>query len=89
MEVSNVICKTNYLNSQHLTLEIDVTALVNFNTEDGPQYMQTRFDYVPTEWPDDSLITPHSGEPQARLVEWLEALCPNIEDWSAVNEGDI
>jgi len=89
MEVSNVTCRTWYQTSRNLTLEVETTAIVDFNDGEGPKHMWCNFDYVPTEWPEDSLITSHEGDPQTRLVEWLEALCPNIEDWSAVDEGDI
>ena len=86
MEVSNVNCRAYYQTSRNLTLEVETTATVDFNDGEGAKPMYCNFDYVPTEWPDDAVITDHEGKPQSTLIKWLECLCSEASDWQALDD---
>ena len=89
MELSEVICKTYYQTSKKITLEVDTTATVDFNDGHPPIRVYCNFDYVPTEWVDDPLITDHEGEPQPTLLKWLKVYCPLPEDWEPVTTSEF
>jgi len=89
MEVSEVICKTNYLTDENVTLEVETTAIVDFNDGHPPVRAYCNFDYVPTEWVDDPLITNHEGVPQPLLVKWLKVYRPFPEDWQPVDTSEV
>jgi len=89
MEVSDVTCRTYYQTSRKLTLEVETTATVDFNDGEGPKPMYCNFDYVPTEWPDDAVITDHEGNPQPVLLQWLEVHCSTLEDWTEIDPSEV
>ena len=51
--------------------------------------MYCNFDYVPTEWPDDAVITDHEGDPQPVLLQWLNAHCSTTEDWTEIDPSEV
>ena len=89
MEVSNVNCHAYYQTSRNLTLEVETTATGEFNDGDGTKPMYCNFDYVPTEWPDDAVITDHEGEPQPVLLQWLDVHCSTTEDWTEIDPSEV
>lgn len=88
MELSNIECKTYYLDSKNLTLQVETTADIDFDDGLGPERMQSTFDYVPTEWPEDEIIIDHSGQPQEVLITWLKVYFPNRTDWETADDDE-
>tara|TARA_Y100001963_G_scaffold154450_1_gene243248 strand:+ start:166 stop:441 length:276 start_codon:yes stop_codon:yes gene_type:complete len=81
MEVLNVIdCKVTKLPNDPLTIQIDLIAVVDL-LNDVPELLETSFQYVPSEWPEDQPIKEHIGKPSKTLLEWLETLCSSPDDW--------
>lgn len=89
MEVTNVNCHAYYQTSRNLTLEVETRATVDFNDGEGPKPMYCNFDYVPTEWPDDAVITSHEGDPQPVLLQWLNVHYSNAEDWTEIDPSEV
>lgn len=81
MEVLNVIeCKVTKVPDDPLTVQIDLIAVVDL-LNDIPELLETSFQYVPSEWPEDQPIREHIGKPSKTLLQWLEALCNSPDDW--------
>ena len=89
MEVTNVTCRAWYLSGSNITLNVYTTATVDFNDGEGPKPMYCNFDYVPTEWPDDALVTDHEGDPQPVLLQWLNIHCSTTEDWTEIDPSEV
>ena len=81
MEVLDVIeCQVKNLPDDPLTVQIDLIAVVDL-LNDVPELLETSFQYVPSEWPEDQPIRKHIGKPSKTLLQWLEALCSSPNDW--------
>jgi len=87
MEVIQIYdCRVSKDPKDPLDKIVEVAAIIDFNHGDGPETVCTEFNYCPDEWGKDEHVTPHSGEPQKALIDWLKALRENREDWQPLTE---
>ena len=81
--------------SKVTSIDVYVTAVIDFNNE-HPELVETSFEYVPSEFPDDEPIQDYTdlsgplSEGQLKvLTQWLKAIRNNQNDWYPTDDINL
>ena len=95
MEIIQVLKVETLPLADEISVDVYVTALIDFDNE-HPELVETSFEYVPSEFPDDEIIQDYtdSSEPLSEgqlkvLTQWLEAIRNQQNDWFPTDDINL
>jgi hypothetical protein len=95
MEIIQVLKVETLPLADEISVDVYVTALIDFDNE-HPELVETSFEYVPSEWPQDEPIRDYTdssmplSEGQLKvLTQWIEALRSDQNDWDSTDDINL
>ena len=94
MEIIQILKVETLPLADEISVDVYVTALIDFGND--PELVETSFEYVPSEWPQDEPIKNHTdtnkplSEGQLKvLTQWIEALRSDQNDWYSTDDINL
>mgnify|MGYP003141437445 CR=1 FL=1 len=94
MEIIQVLKVETLPLADEISVDVYVTALIEFGND--PELVETSFEDVPSEFPDDEIIQDYTdssmplSEGQLKvLTQWIEALRSDQNDWYSPDDINL
>lgn len=95
MEIIQILKVETLPLADEISVDVYVTAVIDFDNE-HPELVETSFEYVPSEWPQDEPIKDHtdtnkplSQEQLKVLTQWIEDLRSDQNDWYSPDDMNL